>query len=48
MQYIDYSSAKITIFQFIESWYNRKKIHSSLGCKTPQAIEDEIKNKHKT
>jgi putative transposase len=43
IQYIDYSSAKLAIFQFIEGWYNRKRIHSSLGYKTPQAIEDEVK-----
>jgi putative transposase len=43
IQYIDYSSAKLAMFQFIESWYNRKRIHSSLGYKTPQAIEDQIK-----
>ncbi|WP_356715595.1 IS3 family transposase, partial [Peribacillus sp. Bi96] len=34
--------AKLAIFQFIEGWYNRKRIHSSLGYKTPQAIEDQI------
>ncbi|PEB47543.1 hypothetical protein COO03_25795 [Bacillus sp. AFS098217] len=28
------------LFQYIEGWYNRKRIHSSIGYKTPQAIED--------
>lgn len=41
--YVDYASAKIALFQYIEGWYNRKRIHSSLGYKTPQAIEDQIR-----
>ncbi|MBO0997283.1 transposase [Bacillus sp. SD075] len=44
VQYLDYQIAKLAIFQFIEGWYNRKRIHSSLGYKTPQAIEDRIRN----
>lgn len=43
VQYLDYHSAKIAIFRFIEGWYNRNGIHSSLGYLTPQAIEDQIK-----
>ncbi len=31
------------MFQFIEGWYNRKRIHSSLGYNTPQDIEDQVK-----
>ncbi len=27
--------AKIGIFEFIEIWYNRKRIHASLGYRTP-------------
>ncbi|MDW7618058.1 integrase core domain-containing protein, partial [Peribacillus simplex] len=44
VQYLDYQTAKLAIFQFIEGWYNRRRIHSSLGYKTPQAIEDQIRN----
>lgn len=40
VQYLDYESAKLAMFQFIESWYNRKRIHGSIGNRTPQAIED--------
>jgi putative transposase len=42
-QYTDYSAAKLAIFQFIEGWYNRNRIHSSLGYQTPQAIEDQMR-----
>ncbi|WP_414703401.1 IS3 family transposase [Priestia megaterium] len=42
-QYTDYSAAKVSIFQFIEGWYNRNRIHSSLGYQTPQAIEDQMR-----
>jgi len=33
--------AKATIFEFIEVWYNRQRIHSSLGYQTP--IDYELK-----
>lgn len=42
-KYLDYQSAKRSLFQYIEGWYNRKRIHSSLGYKTPQEIEDSIR-----
>lgn len=42
-QYTDYSAAKLAMFQFIEGWYNRNRIHRSLGYQTPQAIEDQIR-----
>lgn len=31
--------AKSAIFEYIEIWYNRKRIHSSLGYKTPREVE---------
>lgn len=33
--YLDYDEARLAIFKFIESWYNRARIHSSLGYLTP-------------
>lgn len=39
-RYVSYKAAKMAIFQYIEGWYNRKRIHSSLGYKTPQQFED--------
>jgi putative transposase len=35
--YMDYRSAKLAM------WYNQKRIHSTLGYKTPQAVENQIK-----
>ncbi|TCP70106.1 integrase-like protein [Baia soyae] len=35
-----YEDAKIRIFQFIEGRYNRNRIHSGIGYKTPQQMED--------
>ncbi|MDK8643759.1 IS3 family transposase, partial [Niallia taxi] len=42
-QYTDYRAAKLAMFQFIEGWYNRNRIHSSIGYKTPQAMENQIR-----
>nr|WP_205001934.1 IS3 family transposase [Scopulibacillus daqui] len=44
VKYIDYPTAKKALFQYIEGWYNRKRIHSSIGYKTPQEIEDCIRH----
>lgn len=40
-EYQDFEEAKSAIFEYIESWYNHKRIHSALGYKTPQQVEDE-------
>ncbi len=42
-QYTDYSAAKLAIFQFIEGWYNRNRIHCGIGYQTPQAVEDQAR-----
>jgi len=39
--YRDFNDANSAIFEYIESWYNRKRIHSSLNYMTPQQKEDE-------
>ena len=41
--YCDFDAARLAIFEYIESWYNRKRIHSSIGYLTPQAYEDRLK-----
>lgn len=43
VKYLDYHSAKLALFQFIEGWYNRQRIHSQLGFRTPQEVEDQIR-----
>ena len=40
-EYQNFEETKTAIFEYIESWYNRKRIHSALGYKTPQQVEDE-------
>src|SRR5690625_9891 len=40
VQYIDYKSTELAVFQYIEGWYNRKRIHGSNSYKTPQEVEE--------
>ena len=40
--YNTFTEAKESIFEFIEGWYNRKRIHSSIGYKVPNEIENEV------
>lgn len=42
-KYSDFEMASKAIFEYIESWYNRKRIHGSLNYMTPQAFEDAVK-----
>lgn len=39
--YQDLKEARRAIFEYIEGWYDRKRIHSAIGHKTPQQKEDE-------
>ena len=39
--YYTFEEAKSALFEYIESFYNRKRHHSSLDYKTPQQVEDE-------
>lgn len=39
--YQDSKEASKAIFEYIESWYNRKRIHSAINYMTPQQKEDE-------
>jgi len=38
-KYRDYHDASLAIFQFIEGWYNRNRIHSSIDYMTPNEFE---------
>ncbi|SMO49944.1 Transposase InsO and inactivated derivatives [Gracilimonas mengyeensis] len=40
-----YQQARTALFEYIESWYNRKRLHSSLGYKTPAEAEQQLKHK---
>ncbi|WP_093754565.1 IS3 family transposase [Tepidimicrobium xylanilyticum] len=37
--FIDYNHAKLVLFQYIEGFYNRKRIHSSINYMTPSEYE---------
>lgn len=43
--YRDSNEARRAIFEYIEGWYNRKRIHSAIGYMTPQQKEDEERKK---
>ena len=34
--------AESKVFEWIEVWYNKKRLHSSLGYKTPYEVEQEF------
>jgi transposase InsO family protein len=39
-KYLGFNSARVELFKYIEGWYNRKRIHGSIGYLTPQEMED--------
>jgi putative transposase len=39
--YHTFEEAGAALFEYIESWYNRRRRHSALDYKTPQQVEDE-------
>ena len=41
-KYFDFNDAKLSTFEYIESWYNRRRIHSRIGYMTPQDYENLI------
>jgi transposase InsO family protein len=38
-QYATHDEARASIFEYIEVFYNRKRLHSSIGYKSPEAFE---------
>lgn len=40
-QFTTRTQARITIFEYIEVWYNRKRLHSSLGYLSPMEFEQQ-------
>lgn len=43
-KYKDFKDAYNAIFEYIESWYNRERIHSCLNYRTPDEVYSENKN----
>ena len=41
-EYETFEEAKMAIFEYIEGWYNRKRIHSAIGYKTPYQVEENV------
>ena len=44
-EYKTIEQAKLAVFEYIEIWYNRKRLHSALGYKTPEELEKEFNQK---
>lgn len=38
-QFKTIKQAELSVFEYIEIWYNRKRLHSTLKYKTPEEIE---------
>lgn len=44
-KYLTVQQAALSIFQYIETWYNTRRKHSSLGYKSPKQYEEYLNNK---
>jgi putative transposase len=38
------SDARLSVFEFIEGWYNPNRLHSSVGYQSPQNYEGEYRS----
>ncbi len=38
-RYLDFETAKVALFTYIENWYNRKRIHGAINYLTPDEVE---------
>jgi putative transposase len=45
-KFINKQQAAVIVFEYIEIWYNRKRLHSALGYVSPKEFED-LLNKQK-
>ncbi|WP_270293529.1 IS3 family transposase, partial [Enterococcus casseliflavus] len=41
--YYSFEEARLALFQYIEGWYNRKRIHGAIRYLTPQQAEDQAR-----
>ena len=44
--FTDRSEARLSIFRFIEGWYNPDRLHSTIGYLSPVDYEDEYHSHH--
>ncbi|MGY8771697.1 MAG: IS3 family transposase, partial [Pirellulales bacterium] len=42
--FADINQARRCVFQYIETFYNSKRIHQTLGYRTPDEFEEEHRN----
>jgi putative transposase len=46
--YRDRAEATTDLFYYIEGWYNRRRLHSSLAYESPEAFEQLYRERHGT
>lgn len=44
----DYNHGRAVVFEFIEIWYNRKRLYSGLNYRTPAEMEKLLTKQHTT
>ena len=44
--FTSYQQAREALFEYIEVWYNRHRLHSTLGYQTPATVEQQLTQKH--
>lgn len=45
LHYKNYQQARTAVFEFIEIWYNRKRLHSALNYQSPVQAEENLNHK---
>lgn len=45
-RFASYSQARRVLFDYIECWYNRNRLHSGLGYRTPKEVEEQLTQKN--
>ena len=44
--YRDHDEATTDLFYYIEGWYNRRRLHSSLAYESPEVFEQLYRQRH--
>ncbi|GGC51270.1 hypothetical protein GCM10011387_00810 [Pedobacter quisquiliarum] len=45
-KFADQAQAAIVVFEYIEAWYNRKRMHSALGFMSPEEFERNLNKRN--